>query len=290
MRNSPALGAAHSVETEHGPIVVREVGEGPPLVFVHGLLVHGDLWRKVVPHLAENFRCITLDLPLGAHERAMCADADLTPPGLARLIASLLDHLGLQDVTLIGNDTGGALCQITAANHPERLGRMVLTSADSYDIFPPAMFRYLAVTARIPGGIATLAQTMRVRALRKLPFALGWLAKHGIDDAIVDGYIRPIQEDADVRRDLAKVLLGLDPAYTLEAARALTTFSRPVLLAWSREDRFFPMEYAERLARDLPHARLEPIDDSWTFSPEDQPEALAGLIASFATERAAAAG
>ncbi len=287
MRNSPALGAAHTIDTEQGPIVVRETGEGPPIVFIHGLLVNGDLWRKVVPHLTERFRCITPDLPLGAHERAMPPDADLTPPGLARLIASLLDGLGLDDVTLVGNDTGGALCQITATRHPERIGRMVLTSCDAYDIFPPKMFAFLALTARLPGGLAMLANSMRIRALRNLPFGFGWLAKRSIDHAIIDGYIRPLTEDAAIRRDLEAVLQAIDPIHTEQAAAKLKDFTRPVLLAWSREDRFFPLEYAERLARDLPHARLEPIDDCWTFSPEDQPEALARSIAEFAAPRTA---
>jgi len=290
MRNSPALGTAHTMETDHGPIVVREAGKGPPLVFVHGLLVNGDLWRKVVPHLAGRFRCLTPDLPLGAHELAMKPDADLSPKGLARLIDSLLERLDLQDVTLVGNDTGGALCQITAAGHPARLGRLVLTSTDAYDNFPPKMFRFLAPTARIPGALELLAASMRIRALRSLPIAFGWLAKHGIDPAVVDGYLRPLGENPGVRRDLRAVLSGIHPSATQEAARKLTRFLRPVLLAWSREDRFFPLAHAEQLARDIPNARLELIDDSWTFSPEDQPEKLAGLIESFASPRVAAAG
>ncbi len=290
MRNSPALGAAHTIETEHGPIVVRETGEGPPIVFVHGLLVNGDLWRKVVPHLSEHFRCITPDLPLGAHERPMRADADLTPTGLARLIHSLLERLDLDDVTLVGNDTGGALCQIMATRHPERIGRMVLTSCDAYDIFPPKMFQFLSLTARVPGGLSILANSMRLRPLRTLPLAFGWLSKTAIHPEITDGYIRPITVNAEIRRDLKTVLTEIDPAYTQEAARELSGFTRPVLLAWSREDRFFPLSYAERLARDLPNARVEPIDDSWTFSPEDQPEVLARKIAAFATRQAAAVG
>lgn len=289
MRNSPALGAAHTIDTEHGPIVIRETGDGPPIVFVHGLLVNGDLWRKVVPHLSERFRCITPDLPLGSHERPMKADADLTPPSLARLIGSLLEKLDLDDVTLVANDTGGALCQLLVTETPERVGRLVLTSCDAYDIFPPKMFAPLSLAARIPGALGALASLLGARPLRGLPFAFGWLTKKPLDHDVIDEYLRPLSENADVRRDLVKILSTVDPAYTQAAAKKLPSFTKPVLLAWSREDRFFPMSYAERLARDFPNARLEPIDDSYSFSPEDQPEAVARAISGFARPRAAAA-
>lgn len=290
MRNSPALGAAHTIDTDHGPIVVRETGEGPPIVFIHGLLVNGDLWRKVVPYLANDFRCITPDLPLGSHERPMRADADLTPPGLARLIASLLEALDLDELTLVANDTGGALCQILATRHPERIGRLVLTSCDAYDIFPPKMFASLSLAGRIPGGLQALGSLFRLRGLRGLPLGFGWLTKRPLDHDVIDEFLRPLQESPAVRRDLAKVLTGIDPAHTQEAARHLSGFTRPVLLAWSREDRFFPMSYAERLAQDFPNAHLEPLDDCYTFSAEDQPEALAQAISAFAASRRAAAG
>jgi pimeloyl-ACP methyl ester carboxylesterase len=131
---------------------------------------------------------------------------------------------------------------------------------------------------------------MRVPALRRLPVAYGWLAKHGIDDAVADGWVRPAAQDPAIRRDVGAVLRGLDPRHTQEAARKLASFEKPVLLAWSREDRFFPPDHAERLARAIPRARLEWIDDAWTFSPEDQPERVATLIADFAARRIAAVG
>src|SRR5262249_43931152 len=102
-----------------GTIHYRESGEGPPIVFVHGLLVDGRLWRKVTPLLDGDFRCIAPDLPLGSHLTPMNSDADLSPPGLARIVAGFLQALDLQDVTLVANDTGGAISQITAAQHPE---------------------------------------------------------------------------------------------------------------------------------------------------------------------------
>src|SRR3954451_17374114 len=119
-----ALGEQHEVNLPQGTIRYRDRGQGPPIVFVHGALVNGDLWRKVVPQLAPDFRCITPDLPLGSHEIPMPADADLSPPAIARLIADLLAALDLQGVTLVGNDTGGGLCQMVVAEGSDRVARL----------------------------------------------------------------------------------------------------------------------------------------------------------------------
>jgi pimeloyl-ACP methyl ester carboxylesterase len=288
MSVSQSLGDAKEVQLGQGTIRYRERGTGEPIVFVHGLLVNGDLWRKVVPTLAKDFRCITPDWPLGSHDAPMKADADLTPPGLARLVADFLAALDLERVTLVGNDSGGAISQIVVTEHPERIARLVLTPCDAFEVFPPRMFRYLSVVARIPGAMFQLSQSMRIRALRRLPFAFGWLTKRPIEDEISDSYVRPGISSADVRRDTAKFLRGAKPEHTLAAAGKLHHFERPVLLAWAGDDRFFALELAQRLAAEFPNARLEVIDGARTFVPEDQPERLTELIAAFVREPAAA--
>jgi pimeloyl-ACP methyl ester carboxylesterase len=286
MSISQQLGDQKEVTLAQGTIRYRERGNGDPIVFVHGAFVNGDLWREVVPSLAKDFRCIAPDLPLGAHEPAMKPEADLSPPGLARLIADFIEALGLERVTLVGNDTGGALCQLVIANHPGRIDRLVLTPCDAYDNFLPTFFSYLTLTARIPGGVSMLYQTMRIRALRRSPIAFGWLTKTGLPREISDSYIRPGLSSRDVRRDVAKVLKGVDSRYTLEAAKKFPSFERPVLIAWAPEKDFFKWEHAERMAKEFPNARLERIEDSYTFVPEDQPQRLAELIGAFAREPA----
>src|SRR3954465_12889237 len=87
----------------------REAGEGPPIVFVHGYLVDRRLWDGVVDRLADRFRCLAPDWPLGGQQVAMNPDADLSPPSLARLIAEFVERLDLDDVTIVGNDSGGAI-------------------------------------------------------------------------------------------------------------------------------------------------------------------------------------
>jgi pimeloyl-ACP methyl ester carboxylesterase len=288
---SDQLGELREVELPQGTIRYRERGAGQPIVFVHGVLVTGDLWRNVVPALASDFRCVTPDLPLGAHELPMNREADLSPPGIAALLAGFLDALDLKSVTLVGNDTGGAVCQMLVTSRPERVGRLVLTDCDAYDNFPPFMFRYLKWSAFLPGSTFLLAQSMRFRPLRRLPFAFGWLTKRPIDRDVEDSYVRNIAASAGVRRDGARLLRSISPAQTRAVAEKLPGFDQPVLIAWAPEDRFFPFQHAERLARDFPNARLERIEDSRTFVPEDQPERLAALISEFvrATSSAAAA-
>src|SRR3954451_4357782 len=149
-----------------GTIRYTESGEGDPIVFVHGLLVDGRLWRKVTPLLAGDFRCIVPEMPLGSHTTPMSPDADLSPPALAQLIEEFLESLGLDEVTLVGNDTGGAISQITAANHPQRIGRLVLTNCDAFETFLPPAFNPLKWPARA-GTLTELLQGMRLAPLRR---------------------------------------------------------------------------------------------------------------------------
>ncbi len=288
MAISEALGQEKEVELRQGTVRYRERGTGEPIVFVHGALVNADLWRKVVPELAKDFRCIAPDLPLGSHTPAMNPDADLSPIGNARLIADFLEALDLENVTLVGNDTGGALCQLVVTRHPERIGRLVLTNCDAYDNFPPRMFAFLFHGAKLPGFLWALAQPMRVAPARRLPIAFGWLSKRGVPDEISAGWIRPILNDAGVRRDATKLLKGVRKRDLLDAAARFKDFDKPVLMAWGTEKDFFKVTDAERLARDFPQGRLEKIDDSYTYVSEDQPERLAKLIAELAREPAAA--
>lgn len=271
-----------TVELPQGPIRYRDQGQGQPIVFVHGVLVDGRLWREVTPLLVDGFRCVVPDLPLGSHRSPMAPDADLSPPGLARLIADFLAALELQDVTLVGCDTGGALAQLVATRHPERIGRLVLTPCDAYDHFPPPAFKPLVWAARVPPLLTALTIPFRLRVARQGPLGFGWLIKsRPLDDELLKDWLRPARDDDGIRRDGIKVLREFDPKYTREAAARLRRFDRPTLIAWAPEDRFFKLEHGERLAREIPDARLERIQDSYTFVSIDQPERLAELIRDF---------
>ena len=275
----------NSVDLDAGTIHYRESGSGRTVVFAHGLLVNGTLWRKVTPLLEARFRCIVPDLPLGSHREAMKPDADLTPPGLARILADFMTALDLEDVTLVGNDTGGAISQIVAANHPERLGGLVLTPCDAYENFLPPFFRPLQYAAKVPGLLTALVQPTRFRAMQRGPLAFGLLiSPENIDPDVLDAWVRPYLDNSDIRRDTIRFLRSISNRYTLEAAEKLRRFDRPTLIAWAPEDRFFKLRYAERLAAEIPNARLVRIENSRTFVSEDQPQRLAEEIASFVGE------
>jgi pimeloyl-ACP methyl ester carboxylesterase len=285
---SPDLGPAQTLDLGGGRRVRAHVtGSGPPVAFVHGLLVNANLWRKVVPRL-DGYTRVALDLPLGSHLEPMPKDADLRPPALADLIADSLAALELTDVTLIGNDTGGGLSQIVATRRPERIGALVLTSCDAFENFPPRFFRIVMAPARIPGTIPVGFGALRLRPLRRLPIAFGWLTNRPIDRDAEDSYVLPVLTRGPIRRDVRKVLNGFDAAYTLDAAVQLARWDRPALIAWSANDRFFPTSHAERLAKIIPNARLEWIEGARTFSMEDEPERVASAIGSFLRERSGA--
>lgn len=281
MHPTADLGSEKIIDLPQGPVRVYERGQGPSIVFVHGLVANAAAWRRVVPALAHEHRCITADWPFGSHYEPQRGDADLTPAGLARTIADTIAALGLDDVTLVGNDGGGMLSQLVAVNHPERIGRLVLTPCDAYENFPPRMFDYLCWAARVPGALALLAQALRLRAVRRLPNAYGWLSHTRIPDEVLGHYTAPLR-NRGVRHDTTKFLRAVDNRYTLDAARRFSEFDRPVLVAWAADDRFFPLAHAHRFAADFPNARLELIADSRTYVAEDQPERLAELIRAFA--------
>jgi pimeloyl-ACP methyl ester carboxylesterase len=285
---APALGPAQVLDLGAGRrIRAHMTGEGRPIVFVHGALVNANLWRKVVPRL-DGFTRVTLDLPLGSHLEPMPKHADVTPPALVDLIADALEALDLDDAIVVGNDTGGGLTQILAVRRPQRIGALVLTSCDAFDNFPPRFFRIVLAPVRIPGAIPVAFGGLRLRALRRLPVAYGWLTNERIEPDADDSYVLPVLTDRRVRRDLRRVLAGVDSSYTIDAAIKLAGWERPALIAWSRNDRFFPFEHGERLAKIIPGARFEPVEGARTFSPEDQPERLAGLIGAFAKDIAPA--
>lgn len=288
MSRNPALGATHEIDLSAGRLRYCELGEGPPVVFVHGLLVNADLWRQVVPGVAAaGLRCLAPDWPLGSHTLPV-PHADLSPPGVADLVAEFVDRLDLREVTVVANDTGGAITQILMTRHPERIARVVLTPSDSFERFFPPVFAPLPVLARVPGAIAVLTHALRLPALHRLPMTFGWVTKRPLPPEVVESYLAPSREDPRVRDDLRRFLRGVDRRHTLAAAEALPAFGKPVLLAWAEEDRLFPLELARRLARCLPDARVETVADSYTFVPEDQPDRLVELIVEFVGTRAAA--
>jgi len=268
------------IDLPAGRIRYREAGSGKPVIFVHGYLVDGRLWDGVVGRLAGEFRCIAADWPIGSQQIAMQPDADLSPPGIAGIIASLLEALDLDDVTIVGNDSGGAISQVLVTRHPERIGRLVLTNCDTHENFPPGIFKAMPPLAKLPGAMQVMALPFRIGAFGRRAFKP--FARTPIPDDLVASWLAPSMRDRSVMHDLRKVTIGLDKRYTLEAAEKLRGSQLPILLTWAPGDRYFPISYAERLAGEVGNARIVRIPDAKTFVPLDQPQMLADAITQFA--------
>jgi pimeloyl-ACP methyl ester carboxylesterase len=275
-----------TVDLPHGTLHYQQSGSGPPIVFLHGYLMGANLWDPVIHLLDHGFRCISPELPFGAHPTPMRPDADLTTAGLGRLVADFLQALDLREVNLVGNDSGGAIAQVVAARHPHRLGGLVLATCDAFDNYPPKLFRPLIAAARV-GMLTPLLASLKIRPARSLPSAYGWLTHHQPPHELIDGWIANYLADQGVRRDTRRLTAAMgDDALMGQIAAELAGFTKPVLLAWAADDKHFPLEHARRLAGILPDARLELIRGSRTWVMRDQPELTAHLIGRFARRTA----
>ena len=277
MKSSKETSSLHTVQLPQGPVQYRDMGEGPTLLFVHGFLVNGEMWRKVYKPLSRHFRCIVPTLPLGGHTLPMRKDADLSPPGVAQLIDDFMVALELEEVTIIACDTGGAFTQLLAVHHPERVSRLVLTNCDAFEHFVPPILRPFITLFRTPGGASFFGLTLRLRFVQKLLYAL--LAHARLEPHIAESYFGGFIRKREIRRDAKKVALGVSNRYTLDAAERFSEFRKPVLVVWGQDDRLFV--FGERLANAFPDARLERVANSKTFVSEDQPEILAESIRLF---------
>jgi pimeloyl-ACP methyl ester carboxylesterase len=265
-----------------GAISYRAAGRGRPVVFAHGVGVNGDLWRNVAPAVAaQGYHCVVPDLPLGAHSIPLSEEPDMSLPGLADILYGFVEAVDLHDVTLVANDTGGAITQTLIGRRPERITRLVLTSCDAFDRYPPPAVAYLKPTARVPGGLWALGQAVRFHGAQRLPIAYGWATSRPVERRIMESYTRPVRESAGVRADLGRVLKGARKSDMEAASRSVAHFRRPALVVWAADDRFFPIEHGRALADLMPGAKFELVENSRTFIAEDQPERLVELILEF---------
>lgn len=277
-----------TVELSSGPVEYRDNGSGPVVVLVHGLLMDASLWDEVANDLVADHRVIVPTLPLGAHRLPMGPDADLSLPGVARLVTELLEYLDLRDVALVGNDTGGAVVQLLMADGHPRIARAVLISCDAFDNFPPGLTgKVLALSGKLPPRMFGLfMQQLRLRPMRRSPVAFGWLTKRG--DAATRSFLEPVLHNEGTRRDAVGAVRAVfaDRRLLIGAANRLPDFDKPALVVWAKDDRVMPPDHGRRLSELLPLARLVEVEDSYTLVPLDQPAELARLIRGFVPKAA----
>jgi len=275
---------AARLETRLGPLAWRSTGQGPALVFYAGAMANGDLWRDVVAALADRYRCITIDLPLGAHPWPLTEGADRSATSLARLLLDALELLDVADATVIANDTAGGLLLLSlASGHPAlgRVGRLVLTNCDNGDSFPPPALRKAATLCRRLPRLARAMVRLQLRSAKARRMLVASVTAGGLDDERVASFLRPARGDRRVAGDIVAAFAGFRPQVLLDAAGAIPAFDRPVLLIWGDSCDFFPPADAQRLAAEFPDAELVPVPGAKTWVPVDAPAAVADAIAEF---------
>jgi pimeloyl-ACP methyl ester carboxylesterase len=278
------------LNTRLGSLAWQSSGRGPALVFFAGALANHDLWRDVVTALDDRYRCITVDLPLGAHSRPLSAGADRSATSLARLLLDCLELLEVEDATVVVNDTAGGLLLLSLdSGHPAlgRVGRLVLTNCENYDQFPPDALKKAAALCRTFPNAARALLRLQLRSSILRRRAIATVTATSLDHERAESFLGPIRRDKRVAGDMVAAQAGARPQLLVDAAEAIPRFDRPVLLIWGESCDFFPVTGAERLASDFPHATLVRVPGAKTWVPIDSPGAVADAIAEFVPTPAA---
>lgn len=272
------------LELSAGTIEYEDTGgDGPAIVFSHGLFMDGSQWRHVAADLRRDHRCVLPTLPLGAHRHPMRPDADLSMRGIAGLLGELLERLDLRDVTLAMSDWGGPQL-LVGSRYETRIARLVICSCEAFDNVPPkGTAKALPLIARLPGGIAAVVFPFRFDRLRRLPVTYGALSRQPVPREVMDRWFGPAIAQRAVRRDVAKYVRSSAQGRRdlLAAADTLRDFDRPALVVWASENHMMPRAHGRRLVELLPQGRLVEIPDSYTLIMEDQPAQLIECMREF---------
>jgi pimeloyl-ACP methyl ester carboxylesterase len=271
------------VDLPIGPVEYRVFGpdsaDAPVAMFVHGFLVNGTLWDPVAEQLgADGVRCIVPDWPLGAHRHPTNPDAELSPRSVAAAVLDMLGALGVDDVVLIGSDTGGGLCQLALRGDAHRVGALVLTNCDAFEEFPPRFFIPLFRLARSRAAVWAIAQQTRLRVVRHSPMGFGSLLNHPLPPALTRGWIQPLLDDARIRRDVNRFARAMQGTELVDAGTWLGLWDRPVRVVWGLRDKNFTIGLGRRLAAAFSQAQLDEVSDATTFVSIDRPDSVVSAV------------
>ncbi len=269
-------------------VAYYEEGEGQPLLLLHGCPFSSFIWRKVIPLLSGEYRCLAPDL-LGLGDTETPAGADWSLPTQVKMISGFLDALGLDTVHLVGHDHGGALAQLLAAEQPQRIDRLVITNAEAYDNWPSPDERPFVRLTQVPLLGQAFLWACSLRPVARLVFASAVSDKKVLTAELLDGYIRANLSDGRRRARTRRFLAGqLDPNHnrcTVEFLDGLRRFDKPTMIVWGQDDPHFGPEWAERLYQDIPGAsRLELLPGTGHLLMEERPQELASLIRDFLSQ------
>jgi pimeloyl-ACP methyl ester carboxylesterase len=256
MKTEKGSAAQRSVQTASGRINYVERGSGPVALFVHGVLLNGHLWRHQLEELSEIRRCIAVDL-LAHGETEIAPDQDLSVPANAEMLKQFLDALKINQVDLVGNDSGGGIAQIFAALNPERVRTFTLTDCDTHDNWPPEAFKPFLTMAANGGLRGTLEAMLADKSVYRSPQALGPAYEHPeqLSDESIETYLRPFIRSEQRLRDLERFLAAFDNKHTLAIEARLKTLNAPTLIVWGTDDVYFDVKWSRWLAETIPSTK-----------------------------------
>jgi pimeloyl-ACP methyl ester carboxylesterase len=267
----PAL-ARRSVVTPSGRISYIEAGEGPVALFVHGVLLNGNLWRHQLAGLSDVRRCIAIDL-LAHGDTEIAADQDVSVTANATMLAQFLDALRIDQVDLVGNDSGGGIAQIFAATNPSRVRTLTLTDCDAHDNWPPPAFKPFLEMAAAGGLEGTLDAMLADKNVYRSPQALGPAYEHPerLDDETIEAYLRPLVRTEQRTRDFQRFLAAFDNKHTVAIEGRLRELEAPTLIVWGTDDVYFDVKWARWLAETIPGTRrVIEVRGARIFFPEER--------------------
>ncbi|HEX6449918.1 MAG TPA: alpha/beta hydrolase [Trebonia sp.] len=252
------------------PAVQSPRAQLPTALFVHGLGTNGALWRHVIEQVADTTRCVAIDLP--GHGGTPARD-DLSAAALAGTLTELCDGLGLEQVDLVGNDTGGAVAQIFAGHHPGRIRTFTLTNCDTDGNFPPPEFAPIIDLAKQGQMAEILAGVVRdPGSWRTSPLVGGYEHPDVVPDESLACYLEPVGGTIEKARVFERMLASLDPADLSAVTGALRALTAPTLIVWGTGDAAFGVKWAHQLRDTIPGARdVVEIEGAKTFFPEERP-------------------
>jgi pimeloyl-ACP methyl ester carboxylesterase len=268
------------VETRSGRISYAEAGSGQVALFVHGVLLSKHLWRHQLEGLADIRRCIAVDL-LAHGDTEIGPDQDVSVTANANMLREFLDALKIDQVDLIGNDSGGGIAQIFAALNPDRLRTLTLTNSDVHDNWPPEAFKpfvEMAFGGFLPDTLNTL---LADKAVYRSPGALGpgYERPDDITDQDIEIYLRPHFRSEQRTRDLQRFVAAFDNKHTVAIESKLRQLNAPTLIVWGTDDVYFPVKWAHWLAKTIPGAK-PPVElpGARIFFPEERSETFNQLL------------
>jgi pimeloyl-ACP methyl ester carboxylesterase len=269
--NQPSA-AKRIVQTASGHIAYTERGNGTVALFVHGVLLNGHLWRHQLADLSDVRRCIAVDL-LAHGDTEISPDQDVSVTANAHMLAEFLDALSIEEVDLVGNDSGGGIAQIFAASHPERVRSLSLTDCDAHDNWPPDAFKPFLAMAASGGLSGTLNAMLADKNVYRSPEALGPAYEHPerVTDESIDIYLRPLVKTEQRTRDFQRFLAAFDNQHTQVIQARLKTLKTPTLIVWGTDDVYFDVKWSRWLADTIPGTRRRvEFEGARIFFPEER--------------------